>query len=318
MSSRLFLGSLLLALWPLAPAGAQELTVQRTWRLAAIGLEADARLDVRRVLEICERGFARELPGLEITFDVERYRSYRLPAGFDRRTLTTNHDVVQQALKLAEADGLDVAGYDVVFVLTPLATDELFGLSHIPYTDRRGREARGALIHSAPFSVLHRGVVDALQERYPPGFYPPQRQPLPEGVRSLLVSLLRLLRIPLKVLCELPFVREALLAPTIAHELGHFFAPGDLNVRDGYQEAWLSHSTGPNDNPDGHALECVMYKGRDARFYVEKALAIRGRLVVFCDGCREKLGTQWVRSPPPSNAGVSGVTRGRSPLVAAA
>ncbi len=101
---------------------------------------------------------------------------------------------------------------------------------------------------------------------------------------------MKLIEEPLRALLELPRIRESLLEPTLAHELGHFFAAGDRDIRDGYQEAWLRHATGPTDNPDGHDIECVMYKGRDARFYIDKIIAIRFRAIVFCDPCRERFG----------------------------
>jgi hypothetical protein len=277
-----------------AAAGAQELKVQRTWRLAAVGLDANPRLGMPRMLERVARGIERELPGLEVSFDVERYRSYRLQGAAPQ----SNHDLVRKALRLAEADGLSTADYDVVFVFSPHARRNL-GQSHLDATDAKGRPVRGALIHSRPFELLYEGIVDTLQGRPVPGF-PAGEQVLPEPLRRLLVRLLGMGRKALRALSELPVIREALLAPTVAHELGHFLAVGDTNIRDGYQAPWLRHATGPEDNPEKHDVSCVMYKGRSARFYVEKLIAIRGRLVVFCDACREQMGCR--RRPRPGGS----------------
>jgi hypothetical protein len=54
----------------------------------------------------------------------------------------------------------------------------------------------------------------------------------------------------------------------------------------------MPHATGEGDelNPWGHGVDCCMYKGRDLGLYARKLIAMRGRVVVFCDRCRERLG----------------------------
>lgn len=258
--------------------------VQRTWRLLAVGLDVGPGLRVRALLRGVERGLRRELPGLELRFDLDGWRDLQGPA-----QVADDGELLLAALSRAEAAGLEPAEYDVVFVLTPRCREPYFGQAHrAAWRDRRGRAGRGVLIHSAPFDLLHRGLLEGLEGGGP---FPAERElDLPPALRRALAGALRAGREPLEALSRLPGLREALLAPTIAHELGHCFAPGDPDVRDGYDQPWLRHATGPADNPEGHDLECCLYKGRGPRFYLEKLLATRGRLIVFCDPCREKLG----------------------------
>jgi hypothetical protein len=265
------LAGLLLA----GPAAAQEpagggLRVQRTWRLLAVGLGAGPSLRAERVLRAAERGLRRELPGLDVRFDVDRWRDVPAPS---RGEALTDDELVAFAVREAEAAGLEPADYDVVFVFSPLYREAFFGHAHIRAVDRRGRPVRAARIHTAPGRLLVDGALRSLGG----------------GPRGLERSL-RALRPGLVAALDHGLARELALLPTIAHELGHFFAPGDLDVRDGYQAPWTRHATGPDDNPDRHGVECVMFKGRDPAFFARKLLATRGRLIRFCDGCRERLG----------------------------
>src|SRR5690606_12122876 len=123
-----------------------------------------------------------------------------------------------------------------------------FGQAHrAAWRDRQGRAGRGVLIHSAPFDLLHRGLLEGLEGGGP---FPAERElALPPALRRTVATALRAGRARLEARSRPPGLREALLAPTIAHELGRFFAPGDLHVRDGYDQPWLRHATGPADNP---------------------------------------------------------------------
>ncbi|MGE0707842.1 MAG: hypothetical protein AB7N76_12965 [Planctomycetota bacterium] len=267
------------------PSAAQAagLTVQRRWRLLALELDTDPRLELRRWLPRYARAIERELPGLEVSFDVERWRRLETSPPERARLLALDPErrdaeVVRTGLGLGLAAGLDLADYDAVFVVTPLASDRLFGLSHIDLRDARGRVVRGGLINTRPLEVLAQGLLRTLAGQQSGAEAGGEGR---EGEQAG-----RLVR----ALSRVRELRERLLAPTIAHELGHFLAPGDRDVRDGYQRPWLQHATGPDDNPEGHGVECCMFKGRDLRFWVEKVLSTRGRLVLFCDACRKQLG----------------------------
>ncbi len=266
---------------------AQELTVQRSWKLLAVGLDAPADLRVEPLLLACEDALERELPGLEVRFARGAYRNHQLEKAQTQGL--NNQALAALALRLAEASGQAIASFDVVFVFTPHLRKSYLGLSHLEGRDRRGRSARAALIQTRPFPALARGLRASLEGQPLKGFAAEER-PLDPRLRQALLRLLQRGERPLRRLCELPGIREALLAPTLAHEFGHFLAPGDLDVRDGYQEGWLRHATGPRDNPEAHQVSCCMYKGRGLRFYLDKLLAIRGRLVRFCDPCRKQLG----------------------------
>lgn len=285
-SRPVWLLTLLLAGAPFATAqpAPQEPTVQRTWRLLAIGLDAGPRLRMDALLRGVERALSRELPGLSIRFDRDRWRDLRGPA-----RLADDGQLLRAALDAAQAAGLEPASYDVTFVLSPRCQEPWFGQAHrVEWRDPRGRAARAVLVHSEPFALVHQGLLESLEGS---GAFPAEEQAaLPDPLRRALACSLRAGRAPLAALARLPGLREALLAPTIAHELGHCFAPGDRDVRDGYDRPWLQHATGPDDNPDGHGVECVLYKGRGPGFYLQKLVATRGRLIVFCDACREKLG----------------------------
>ncbi|MCW8140512.1 MAG: hypothetical protein KIT58_16560, partial [Planctomycetota bacterium] len=162
-----------------------------------------------------------------------------------------------------------------------------FGHAHIDARDRHGRAVRAARIHTAPGKLIVDGLARTLAGEAPADGLPGGRA---SGPGRALGQALARLRPALTPALDRGLALEAILLPTIAHELGHFFAPGDRDVRDGYQAPWLRHATGPGDNPEGHGVECVMFKGRDAAFYARKALATGGRLVRFCDRCRERLG----------------------------
>lgn len=262
----------LLALVTATAAGqepAPALTVQERWRLLAVGLGVGPALRApQRVLRRAERGLRRELPGLDVSFDRARWRDFPRPAG-----ALDDDALVQAAVTACDEAGLDPASYDVVFVLSPLYAEPYFGHAHIAARDRSGRAVRAARIHTAPGRFLLEGVLEAVA-----------RGDERAG------ELLRAFGPRLAPVFDHGLALEVIVLPTLAHELGHFFAPGDLDIRDGYQREWLQHATGPDDNPARHELECVMYKGRDAAFYVRKLLAVRGRLVRFCDACRAKLG----------------------------
>ncbi len=272
-----------------SPVTAQEpagLTVQTRWRLGAIGLDADPRLDLDRTLRRTARAIERELPGLSLEVAAPVVRR-RLPAS--EGTPPTNGELAAAALGLAEDAGVDWAACDVVFVFTPHVHKRYLGIAHVlPTLQGGGSTPRVALIHTRPFALLYRSLLDTLAGRTLPGFQ--AEEPLPPEVAAALERLLALLGPLVERLGDLPAVRERLIEPTLAHEFGHFLAPGDRDVKDGYQEPWLRHATGERDNPDGHALDCCMYKGRGLRFYLQKALATRGRLVRFCEPCRERLG----------------------------
>lgn len=262
----------------------QGLTVQRTWRLLAIGLGVGSSVRAERVLRRAERGLRRELPGLDVRFDAARWRDVPAPPAEDA---LTDDELVAYAIREVEAGGVEPADYDVVFVLSPRYREPFFGHAHIAAADRRGRPVRAARIHTAPGALVVDGVLRTLAGESPaPG--------LPSGAASeggrALARALERLRPRLVAALDRGLALEAALLPTIAHELGHFLAPGDLDIRDGYQAPWTRHATGPDDNPDEHGVECVMYKGRDAAFYVRKLVAARGRLIRFCDRCRERLG----------------------------
>src|SRR5690606_11133475 len=62
-----------------APGQAGGLQVQRTWRLLAIGLGVGGSLRAERVLRRAERGLRRELPGLDVRFDVDAWRDVSPP-----------------------------------------------------------------------------------------------------------------------------------------------------------------------------------------------------------------------------------------------
>lgn len=270
--------ALLLPLLLLAAPPAAAQTVQREWRLLAVGLDTDPGLDAPALLARVERGLRRELPGLEPRLDVARWRSFPAPAALLGPVPAAARDqrddaLVRAALARADEAGLEPATYDVVFVLSPRFTGSYFGRAHIDWTDRRGRAARAALIQTAPGALIVDGVLRALERDAPP-----------------LAALLRALRAALVRLLDRPALAALAIEPTLAHELGHFFAPGDLDVKDGYQAPWLRHAEADDRNPEGHRVECVMFKGRDAAFYLRKLAATRGRLVVFCDPCRAKLG----------------------------
>lgn len=261
------------------------LQVQRTWRLLAIGLGVGGSLRAERVLRRAERGLRRELPGLDVRFDVDAWRDVRPP-----EEPLDDDALVAFAVRAVEAMGVEPASYDVVFVLSPRYREPYFGHAHLGAADRLGRAVRGARIHTAPGALLVDGLLRALAGEPPAPGLPPGRTRDATGAPRGLARTLAALRPGLVAALDHGLALEAALLPTIAHELGHFFAPGDRDVRDGYQAPWLRHATGPDDNPEGHGVECVMYKGRDAAFYVRKVLAVRGRLVRFCDRCRERLG----------------------------
>jgi hypothetical protein len=253
-------------------ASAQELTVQREWRVLVVGLGVGEGLDVPRALERARRGIERELPGLRVRF--EGWRDVEAPAD-----ALGDDELVAYAVREAEAAGLEPADFDVTFVLSPLYREPFFGYAHIDVRDRRGRSVRGGRIQTAPGRLILDGVEAALREgAVDPALAEPLRRLLEAG------------RPALERLLASRLVREAAIVSTLAHELGHFLAPGDLDVRDGYDRPWLRHATSPEDNPEGHGLECVMFKGRSLDFYLRKVVAMRGRLVRFCDACRTKLG----------------------------
>lgn len=260
-----------MALLPLLGASARgqdapRLTVQPRWRLLAIGLDVGPALRAERLLRRAERGLRRELPGLDVTFDRGRWRDFARPDG---AAALDDDALVQAAVTASDEAGLDPAGYDVVFVLSPLWREDYFGHAHIEARDRSGRAVRAARIHTAPGRLIVEGLLRGLERG--------------EARRGELVR-------ALAGVFDRGLALEAVLLPTLAHELGHFFAPGDLDIRDGYQAPWLAHAEGDDDNPAGHEVDCVMFKGRDLAFYVRKALAVRGRLVRFCEPCRTKLG----------------------------
>lgn len=278
------LASLLLAAPARAQAPAPALRVQRSWRLLAIGLGVGEALRPKRVLRRAERGLRRELPGLDVRFDLARWSD--VPGPEDRAL--SDDELVAYAVREVEAGGVEPADYDVVFVLSPLYREPYFGHAHIEASDRRGRAVRAARIHTAPGALIVDGVLRALAGESPaPGMPPGAAR---GGPSRALARALGAARPGLVAALDRGLALEVALLPTIAHELGHFLAPGDLDVRDGYQAPWTRHATGPDDNPEGHGVECVMYKGRDAAFYARKLLATRGRLIRFCDRCRERLG----------------------------
>ncbi len=237
-------------------------TVQTDWSLAAVGVECE--LSMPWLLRSCAQGIERELPGLRVGFDVPAYREVGAPeAELDDFAL------VRWAIAQAEADGLAVADYDVVFVFSP-RFQSAFGYSHIDTEDSAGRQVRGAFVATDSYPQLEALLraeagteVDALLAEWGP------------SLRGLL---------------RLPGVREAIVAPTVAHELGHFLAPGDGDIRDGYQAPWIKHATSEDDNPDGHGIECCMHKGGSVSAILRKLAAQQGRLIAFCDTCRERLG----------------------------
>ncbi|MCO5165521.1 MAG: hypothetical protein M9894_04015 [Planctomycetes bacterium] len=291
MTSRARVGAASLATAALAaalaaPAAAQEggLTVQRSWRLLAVGLGAGPEVRPRRLLGRAERGLRRELPGLDVRFDRGAWRDVPLPEG---AAALDDDALVAFAVQAAEALGVEPADYDVVFVLSPAWRAPYFGEAHVEARDRRGRAVRAARIHTAPGRLIVEGLARTLAGESPAEGLPPGRA---SGPGRALGRTLERLRPALTPALDRGLALEAIVLPTIAHELGHFFAPGDRDIRDGYQAPWLRHATGPDDNPEGHGVECVMFKGRDAAFYARKALATGGRLVRFCDRCRERLG----------------------------
>ncbi len=286
--TRVALVASLLALALAAPAAAGDeaprLSVQRRWRLAAVAFDADPRLRLERVFARTARTIERELPGLELDVS-EPVRSYPLPSG---GVGGTDRAVAEAALRAAEADGLAIGEFDVIFVFTPHVRGPYFGLSHLDVEAKDGTTARAALIHTRPIGLAYRSLLATLEGRPLPGFQ--TEEPLPPRVREAVARVLALLGPLVERADRSPRLAEPFLAATLAHEFGHFLAPGDLDVRDGYQERWLAHATGEQDNPDGHGLECCMYKGRGLEFYVRKLLVTRGRLVRFCDPCREQMG----------------------------
>ena len=240
------------------------------------------------LLERTAKSIREELPGLEVTFDVPRWRNYPSES---EEVFKNDSAIVRYGMRAAEDNGVKVWEYDVVFVFSPRYQGRYFGRSHVRYKSRDGHAGRGALILTKPFRLIHGGMMDALGDKDPPpGFSPDKPIELVERLKGPLRGLLERARGGLEATLEAPGIREAILAPTIAHELGHFFAPGDLDIRDGYETEWMRHATGPDDNPENHGIECCMYKGRTPSFYVRKVLAIRGRLVIFCDECRRQLG----------------------------
>src|SRR5690606_17876008 len=76
--------ALLTSLALAAPVSAQEpgqgLRVQRTWRLLAVGLGVGPSLRAERLLRRAERGLRRELPGLDVRFDVAHWRDVAPPS----------------------------------------------------------------------------------------------------------------------------------------------------------------------------------------------------------------------------------------------
>src|SRR5690606_1083148 len=122
----------------LAADESPRLSVQRRWRLAAVALDADPGLRIERVFARTARAIERELPGLELEAS-EPLRAYPLPSG---GVGGTNQAIAEAALRAAEADGLAIAEYDVIFVFTPHVRGAYFGLSHLDVQAKDGEVAR--------------------------------------------------------------------------------------------------------------------------------------------------------------------------------
>lgn len=271
---------------------ADELTVQCDWKLLGIGLEAPDELALAELMAYSEWAIERELPGLDLQFDLARVKNYKRPL-----TKMGDRELVAYAVAKAEADGAKVADYDIVFVFSPLFKGPYFGYSHIGCKDKDGRAVRGCLITTRMTEVAlagaQRGIDKLEKEAQESGRKLTWREQLRIRANTMAKRVLDEVT-PLAVRwTDRPFVREALIAPTVAHEFGHFLAAGDKNIRDGYETPWLRHATGPDDNPDGHSIDCCMYKqnqGDQVRFWLEKLVSMKGHLVVFCDACRKRMG----------------------------
>jgi hypothetical protein len=276
--------------------GEPRLTVQKEWKLLAVGVAVDPDLDLLAVVRSTEQAMRRELPGIDLHFDLERYRAFPRPG-----KELNDRALVRHGMRAAEDAGIDLADYDICFVFSPLYKERYFGFSHVSYRTQDKATSLGAAIQTAPAKLLYSGMVDALDGRHPEGFKPEEPGPLSKRLSGTLSGLLKRNKERLLGALELPYLREAIISPTIAHEFGHFLAPGDPDIRDGYQKPWLKHATGPEDNPENHTIDCCMYKGRSLDFYAKKALRMirmGGRLVVFCDNCRAKLGCAKDAAPP--------------------
>ncbi len=260
------------------PLAAQQPQVQTDWQLAAVGVDV-GDFDVEALLRACEPAIERELPGLQLDFDLEHYLGLVGP-----REQLGDEELVRWALAEAEAAGLAIAAYDVVFVFSP-RFQGAFGRSHIGCRDAAGQAARGAFVLTDAYDMVEEQVLAAI-ERSPLLGGSMLAEPVGAQLRQLIVAQRPLLQ----TLFRLPGVREAAAAPTVAHEFGHFLAPGDLDIRDGYQTPWVKHALSEQDNPDQHGIECCMHKGGSIEAILRKLSVQAPRLIAFCDTCRSRLG----------------------------
>lgn len=289
------------------PAAGQEIRIQRTWHILPVGygLEEVGRpgrggavrrfldgrlgrllpfgrrtppddgLGLARLAEDIQRRIEHDLPGVDVVLGP----ALRYEAADDVETLpetlgaeAADIEIGRRALARAEADEV-VSRYDVALVFSPFITGHA-GLAQQVYQGAYGEETRFAVVSADPARHVDR----FLENNVPAGDDRTRRM-----VEALRPALARVL--------ATADIRRWVVETVAVHEFGHFLAPGDLDVRDGYEAPWIGHG-GDGSVPGEHGLGCIM----DKEVSIESALAKLVRFALarddFCASCHEALGIE--------------------------
>ncbi|MBI4615374.1 MAG: hypothetical protein HY720_17285 [Planctomycetes bacterium] len=256
----------------LGTASSDELTVQARWRVGVVTAGWDKPYSAREVVVEAGRYVSRELSGIE--WEVLEGEVAIPPLA------EPGDEALQTSLEANTAADFPLAACDFLVVFAPFEEESRYYgyalASFRPGGDPRARAIWFTAVNLRPEKVVLGGLAREMAKRG-----------LADEGNRLAAALAPLSE---RLLGDGRVLRHSLVATTV-HEFGHFLAPGDPDVKDGLQAPWIKNGD-PDDNPDGHALECVMYTPKSARSVLAKATRAFPDGIRFCDACKERLGVR--------------------------